>query len=220
MAAVVAAREFVRRLQHPLTTRRAILALDIGDTTTGVALLRDAASARATSAASRRHGVPDAGDATRPRAEPVGTIWCAPHAGGQGPTREAARRKYATDVARQVKLLSALHGAGGLVVGWPLEVHGTEGRRCRFTRQFVDDMARVAGGLTLPVLLWDERYSTAAAAEALAAMAPFQAAPPGDDRRTILNALSAVAILQDFVDSLPPEALGYGEAEGEDAKRG
>ena len=55
---------------------------------------------------------------------------------------------------------SALPGA--LVIGWPLNMDGSEGPRCQSVRAFAD---RLDAALGLPTLLWDERLTTFAAQE-------------------------------------------------------
>lgn len=49
--------------------------------------------------------------------------------------------------------------AGGVVIGFPLNMNGTEGERCRATRAFVKHITLLD---ECPVLLWDERLSTKA----------------------------------------------------------
>ena len=49
--------------------------------------------------------------------------------------------------------------AGGMVIGLPLNMNGTEGERCRATRSFVKQITLLD---ECPILLWDERLSTKA----------------------------------------------------------
>ena len=95
------------------------------------------------------------------------------------------------------------------MIGWPLNMDGSEGPRCQAVRAFADALARERG---LPILLWDERLSTFAAEEAA-----DQAGLSGKRRAELLDALAAAAILQDALDTLarssgraapqrPPEA--------------
>lgn len=90
-------------------------------------------------------------DALRGMATPLSTI---------------ARTKFTKDA---VKLAEIIHKEAvvGLVIGLPLNMDGTEGPRCQSTRQFVANLAGLApqAGVRfadLPVLLQDERLSTAA----------------------------------------------------------
>lgn len=48
----------------------------------------------------------------------------------------------------------------GIVIGLPRNMDGSEGPRCQASRAYARNLAE---GLRLPVLLWDERWSTASA---------------------------------------------------------
>ena len=69
------------------------------------------------------------------------------------------RKKFSVDAAEIVRLCGE-HGIGGLVVGLPLNMDGTEGPRAQSTRAFVRNLAPL---LPLPVAYCDERLSTVAA---------------------------------------------------------
>lgn len=61
--------------------------------------------------------------------------------------------------------LAADYGAEGVVVGWPLNMDGSEGPQGRLAREMAGQLADATG---LDVRLWDERLSSFAADEALA----------------------------------------------------
>jgi putative Holliday junction resolvase len=69
-----------------------------------------------------------------------------------------ARTKFTAD-AERLKALLATRQIGGLIIGLPLNMDGTEGPRCQSVRQFGDNLAPILG---LPIAFWDERWSTAA----------------------------------------------------------
>ena len=72
-----------------------------------------------------------------------------------------------TKLSRDMETLRALiadEGIGGIVVGLPVNMDGSEGPRAQSAR---DVAARLAEGLALPVALWDERWSTVAAERAM-----------------------------------------------------
>jgi putative holliday junction resolvase len=73
------------------------------------------------------------------------------------PLETIRRVKFTPDVAR-IKELAEKHGVGGLVIGLPLNMDGSEGPRAQATRAFARNMKPL---LDLPVLFWDERLSTA-----------------------------------------------------------
>jgi putative Holliday junction resolvase len=100
------------------------------------------------------------------------------------------RRNLADDLAALERTIRE-RDARVLIVGWPLNMDGTEGPRCHAVLAFARDLDRA---LRLPILLWDERLTTFAA-EDLAE----QAASKG--RKRDLDALAAATILQDFLEA-------------------
>jgi len=109
------------------------------------------------------------------------------------PLTTIPRRRFAADLERLQTLLRARQAAA-LVIGWPLNMDGTEGPRCQSVRAFADRLDRELG---LPILLWDERLSTFAAEEAA-----DRARLRGQKRADRLDALAAAIILQDALDAL------------------
>ena len=103
------------------------------------------------------------------------------------------RRGFAKDVAA-LRALILERAAGALVIGWPLNMDGSEGPRCQAVRQFAKDLD---AELHLPMLLLDERLSTFAAEEAA-----DRAGLRGRPREEMLDALAAAAVLQDALDAL------------------
>ena len=90
-------------------------------------------------------------DALRGMATPLSTI---------------ARSKFTKDAVKLAEIIRK-EGTVGLVIGLPLNMDGSEGPRCQSTRQFVTNLVGLApqSGVCfadLPVLLQDERLSTAA----------------------------------------------------------
>jgi len=79
------------------------------------------------------------------------------------PLETIRRRRFREDVARLFALIDA-HGAGGLVVGLPLTLAGTDGPRTQSVRQFAANIANHGPPAlaALPVVWQDERLSTAA----------------------------------------------------------
>ncbi|MCY4405620.1 MAG: Holliday junction resolvase RuvX [Rhodospirillaceae bacterium] len=72
-----------------------------------------------------------------------------------------------TKLSRDIEALRALiaaEGIGGIVVGLPVNMDGSEGPRAQSAR---DTAANLARALALPVALWDERWSTVAAERAM-----------------------------------------------------
>jgi putative Holliday junction resolvase len=103
------------------------------------------------------------------------------------------RVKFASD-ARRLLELAHEQGVGGLVVGLPINLDGTEGPRAQATRAF----ARNLSGLTnLPILYWDERLTTAAAERAL-----LEADLSRRRRAEVIDKVAATLILQSALDRL------------------
>ncbi len=85
-----------------------------------------------------------------------------------------------------------------LIIGLPLELDGREGHRARLVQRFVAvlDQKIAERGLTLPIVRWDERFSTAAAERTL-----LEADVSRAKRKTSIDALAAQFILQGWLDS-------------------
>ena len=103
-----------------------------------------------------------------------------------------ARRRLAADLA-ELRAIAAAQQVAGLVIGHPLNMDGTAGPRAQATRAF----AREARVLGLPLLLFDERLSTAEAERAMIA-ADFSRAR----RARRIDAAAAAIILQGAIDAL------------------
>lgn len=73
------------------------------------------------------------------------------------------RKKFTIDVEALRKIIEA-EDVGGLVLGLPLNMDGTEGPRAQATRAFVRNLN---GMIDLPIAYWDERLSTIAAERSL-----------------------------------------------------
>ena len=109
------------------------------------------------------------------------------------PLATIRRRRWAQDLAQLERIVRA-RAAGALVLGWPLNMDGSEGPRTQAVRAFARNLD---GALDLPVLLWDERLTTFAAEEAAE-----QAGLRGRKRAEMLDALAAAALLQDLLNTL------------------
>jgi putative Holliday junction resolvase len=109
------------------------------------------------------------------------------------PLETVRRRKFTQDAARLLELAAARE-IGGIVLGLPLNMDGSEGPRCQSTRAF----ARNLSGLTdLPIAFWDERLSTVAAERAL-----LEADTSRARRAEVIDHVAAGVILQGALDRL------------------
>jgi putative holliday junction resolvase len=109
------------------------------------------------------------------------------------PLTTIRRARWAQDLERLDRIIRE-RAAGALVLGWPLNMDGSEGPRCQAVRAFAE---RLDAALGLPILLWDERLTTFAAEEAAA-----DAGLRGRKRAEMLDALAAAAVLQDVLNTL------------------
>lgn len=109
------------------------------------------------------------------------------------PLETLARSKFTAD-AEALRALAAQHAIGGIVIGLPLKLDGTESPRSQSTRAFATNLAKA---LALPVLLWDERLSTVAVERAL-----LEADMSRAKRAERIDKLAAAYILQGALDRL------------------
>ena len=79
-----------------------------------------------------------------------------------------------------------------VVVGLPLLPDGTEGKQVRSTRAYVHGLERHVG---LPIVYWDERYSTRRAREIM-----IENRTSRRRRERLEDAFAAAVILQDYLD--------------------
>jgi putative Holliday junction resolvase len=114
------------------------------------------------------------------------------------PLTTIRRRRWAQDL-EQLERVIRERAAGAVVLGWPLNMDGSEGPRCQAVRAFAETLD---AALRLPILLWDERLTTFAAAEAAE-----RAGLRGRKRAAMLDALAAAAVLQDLLNTLARRRL-------------
>ncbi len=109
-----------------------------------------------------------------------------------GPAETLRRTKFTADLAA-LQAFVRREAIVGLVVGLPLNLDGTDSPRTQSVRAF----ARNLLGLGLPILLWDERWSTQAVERAMIAADVSRAR-----RAEKVDALAAAHILQGAIDAL------------------
>ena len=122
----------------------------------------------------------------------IGLALCDARWSFAGPAETIARSKFSVDLAL-LRQFNARHAVAGLVVGLPLNLDGTDSRRTQSVRAF----ARNLVPLGLPVLLWDERWSTQAVERAMIAADVSRA-----KRALAIDKLAAALILQGAIDAL------------------
>ena len=109
------------------------------------------------------------------------------------PLETIRRRRFRDDVARLWSLIDD-NGVAGLVIGLPLTLAGVDGPRTQSVRQFARNILTARD---LPIVLWDERLSTAAVTREMIA-----ADLTRKRRGEIVDRVAAAYILQGFLDYL------------------
>jgi putative Holliday junction resolvase len=102
------------------------------------------------------------------------------------------RRSRAADLAEIARLVEAWE-AEAIVVGLPLTLDGTVGPRTQTVQGFIKRLESV---VAVPILTWDERFSTVAAERVL-----IDADLSRAKRRQVVDKTAAVVILQHFLDA-------------------
>lgn len=108
------------------------------------------------------------------------------------PARTVIRRKFRDDKA-EISAMVAARDVRGLVIGLPLNMNGSDSPRAQAARA----MARNLADLALPILMWDERWSTVAAERAMIDQDMSRAR-----RAERIDAHAAALILQGAIDAL------------------
>ena len=117
-------------------------------------------------------------DATLSVASPLKILW---------------RKKFTPDAESMFALADA-EKVGGLVIGWPVNMDGSEGPRCDSTRDFAHALLRLRD---LPIAFQDERLSTQAVESAM-----LEADMTRARRAVRRDALAAGWILQAALDRI------------------
>ena len=122
----------------------------------------------------------------------IGTAFCDAGWRIASPGKTLKRGKFTADKALLAALI-AERGIKGLVIGLPLNMDGSEGPRAQSSRAYARNLAP----LGLPILLWDERWSTTTAERDLIAQDMSRA-----KRATRIDSAAASVILQAAIDAL------------------
>ncbi len=117
-------------------------------------------------------------DAMQMIASPVGTI---------------KRKKWKQDAEALMALITE-HKIGGIVVGYPINMDGSEGPRCQSVKAFVKNVEQLSN---LPIILQDERMSSQAVERTM-----LEADISRAKRAANIDKLAASYILQGYLDSV------------------
>ncbi|WP_108815881.1 Holliday junction resolvase RuvX [Loktanella sp. Alg231-35] len=109
------------------------------------------------------------------------------------PAETIKRKKFGVDAAKLLELLTH-RMVGGIVLGLPLNMDGSEGPRAQATRAFARNLEKLT---PLPITFWDERLSTVAAERAL-----LEADTSRKRRAEVIDHVAAAYILQGMLDRM------------------
>ena len=103
------------------------------------------------------------------------------------------RTKFTAD-AKTIREVVEKNQVGALVIGFPLNLDGSEGPRAQSTRAFASNLA---AHVEVPMVFWDERLSTAAVERHL-----IEADASRKRRAEVVDRMAAAYILQGALDRL------------------
>ncbi len=109
------------------------------------------------------------------------------------PLETIRRTKFAKD-ADHLRNVIADYEVGGLIIGLPINMDGTEGPRCQSVRAFARNLAGITDA---PLAFWDERLSTAAVTRTL-----LEADASRKRRAELVDKMAAAYILQGALDRM------------------
>src|SRR5579864_2332992 len=120
--------------------------------------------------------------------DPTGTV--------AAPLQTIAHAALHKDLAEAAALARA-YAVDRIVIGWPRNMDGSVGPAARRAEAFARALRRLVG---VPVDLWDERLSTAAAERAL-----IESNARRDHRRAVRDRVAAALIVQAYLEARPWE---------------
>lgn len=158
--------ELLKNIAGKAPKERALLGLDVGKKTIGVAL------------GYVEHGI----------ATPLETI---------------KRTKFSKDILRLAELMKE-HDAGGLIIGLPVNMDGSEGQRAQSVRDFAIELSKRPDivGKDPFIALWDERLSTASVEGIVDELVDKRKTKTESKSSGLIDKLAAQHILQGAIDHL------------------
>ncbi len=111
------------------------------------------------------------------------------------------QRKGQPEDVRRIQELLAEYEAAALVVGLPLNMDGNDGPQAQKVRAFADALK---SSLDAEIVFWDERLTTAEARRVL-----IEGGMRRKKRKSVIDQLAAVLILQSYLDARPGESSAH-----------
>ncbi|MCP4206119.1 MAG: Holliday junction resolvase RuvX [Shimia sp.] len=109
------------------------------------------------------------------------------------PIETVKRKKFGVDAQRLIEIIKG-RNIGGIILGLPMNMDGSEGPRAQSTRAFARNLSALVDA---PIGFWDERLSTVAAERAL-----LEADTSRKRRAEVIDHVAASYILQGVLDRL------------------
>ncbi len=122
----------------------------------------------------------------------IGLAYCDQQWTIASPAETIKRGKFSADMAI-LQRIAREQSLTGLVLGLPLNMDGSDSPRTQSVRAFARNLAP----LELPMLLWDERWSTSAVTRTL-----LDADASRARRKVLVDKMAAAYILQGAIDAL------------------
>lgn len=122
----------------------------------------------------------------------IGTAFCDAGWRIASPGKTIKRGKFGADKALMEGLIRE-RSIKGIVIGLPLNMDGSEGPRAQSSRAYARNLSVIG----LPILLWDERWSTSSAERGLIDQDMSRAR-----RAERIDSAAAAVILQGAIDAL------------------
>jgi len=119
------------------------------------------------------------------------------------PIDTVRRTKFTEDVKQLAKMIQGRE-VGGIIVGLPINMDGTQGPRCQSVRHFAENLEKRADllGIEPKITFWDERMSTVAVQRLLISEADMTR----NKRAQSVDKMAAAYILQGALDALNKNA--------------
>lgn len=120
------------------------------------------------------------------------------------PLHTIQRKKFSKDILELKKVIDE-YEVGGLIIGYPLNMDGTEGVRCESIRHFAEELVNNPQivGINPWIALWDERLSTVSVEDFVGEFVNIRKAKD----KGIIDKLAAQSILQGALDYIVQQSV-------------
>lgn len=111
------------------------------------------------------------------------------------------RGNYRSARKRIIEIMNET-GIGSVVIGYPIQLDGVEGERCKSVERFCKDLRDEMPGIR--IFIWNESFSTIEAHDRLK-----ESGYKEDKIKEIIDMYSAVVILEDYLRNKPYDRRNY-----------